>query len=303
MRYGVIILITMLLAGCAPSLLINGDSGSAVRVMELRHADLGSYQAPKHLRYGFTLQNTENRVLETAEFWTYAPVKQTASQRLVRVSSSEPFELIEDPLGNQILHFTFKNIPPFAAKIVTIQADLFMADAGPATPLPGPDRFLAAETYVEAGNPKIVQLAARLRGQSSIDSARAIHDWVAENIRSQTYIPDDRGALYALEHRLGDCTEFMYLFMALGRANGIPARGVGGYVLPGDAVLDPIDYHNWAEFYVDGAWQIADAQKRSFVRDQAKYVAMRIIAGGTDSPLRNTHRFNYSGAGLKVSMN
>lgn len=43
----------------------------------------------------------------------------------------------------------------------------------------------------------------------------------------------------------------MYLSMALARANGIPARGIAGYVYGGNAVLHPEDNHNWAEFYLD----------------------------------------------------
>ena len=44
------------------------------------------------------------------------------------------------------------------------------------------------------------------------------------------YIKNDRGALYALKTKEGDCTEFMHLFVALCRANKIPARCIGGYV-------------------------------------------------------------------------
>src|SRR5437868_14904954 len=117
------------------------------------------------------------------------------------------------------------------------------------------------------------------------------------NVKTQTYIPKDRGALYALTERTGDCTEFAYLLTALSRADDIPARPIGGYVFKGNAVVKAVDYHNWMEFFVDGYWQIADAQRQVFMQSESDYVAMRIIAADPKSPLGNSHRYNYAGAG------
>ncbi len=68
---------------------------------------------------------------------------------------------------------------------------------------------------------------------------------MAGNIQYAGYTKDDRGALYALKKRKGDCTEYMYLLTALARANGVPTRGIGGYVYAKDAVLRPMDHTPW----------------------------------------------------------
>ena len=96
----------------------------------------------------------------------------------------------------------------------------------------------------------------------------------------------------------------MYLFVALCRAAGIPARGVGGYVHAQNAILRPADYHNWAEFYVDGVWYLADPQRHVFLQNQSHYLVMRVIgAVSDDHPMRHYRRFRYAGEGLKVKMN
>jgi transglutaminase-like putative cysteine protease len=261
------------------------------------------YPVLRHIRYGFTLRNTSADLLSKADFWAYAPVSQTSSQRILRLTASYPYRLIEDDLGNQILHFEFKDFPPYGSKVVTIQAELGMSDKANPLRLKKADRFLAPQPYIESAAEQVVALAQSLRKDSDLETAKNAYDWLVGNVTSEFYIPDDRGALYALENKTGDCTEFAYLFAALGRANKIPTRAVGGYVVNENAILKAVDYHNWAEFHQGGAWHVADAQKRAYMQNQGAYVAMRIIGPEKENPLGNSHRFHYSGAGLAVTMN
>jgi transglutaminase-like putative cysteine protease len=106
-----------------------------------------------------------------------------------------------------------------------------------------------------------------------------------------------------LKNRTGDCTEFMDLFAALSRANGIPARRIGGYVCRESGVVGPDDYHNWAEFYDGAAWRIADPQRKVFMEGPSRYVAIEIIAESPKNPMGTYHRVRVSGDGLKVKMN
>lgn len=284
------------LAGCAMPQGSAGHGGPAAS------AD-PRYPVLRHVRYGFTVRNTSAELLSKADFWAYAPVSQTSTQRILRLTASYPYRLLEDDLGNQILHFEFKDLPPYGSKVVTIQAELGMSNQPNPLRLRKAERFLAPQPYIESGAEEIVALAQSLRKESELDTAKNTYDWLVGNVRSELYIPDDRGALYALANKTGDCTEFAYLFSALGRANKIATRAVGGYVVNENAILKAVDYHNWAEFYHDGAWHLADAQKRAYMQNQAAYVAMRIIDPDTKNPLGNSHRFYYSNPGLSVTMN
>lgn len=262
-----------------------------------------TYPIPRHIEYSFTLQNKTNRLVKQAEFWTYAPVKQTATQTCVKLKTSHPYQLISDDLGNQILHFTFHDLPPYATKIITIKADLMLSDTPNRLSIEDLSTYLEAEKYCESNDPEVTRLAARLKAPKSEKTAESIFRWVAGNVQYTGYLKNARGALYALRNKKGDCTEFMYLFAALCRANNIAARGIGGYVSNENAILKPNDYHNWVEFHDEGIWEIADPQKRIFMQYPSQYIAMRVIGESPMNPMGDYQRFRFAGDGLKVKMN
>lgn len=265
-------------------------------------ASSAGYAMPKQIRYSFVVRNTTGNVIPQAQLWTYAPVPQTSFQRVEQVTASHPFTTSRDTLGNEILAFQWINLPPYATRVVHITADLYMAHSAHPMMEPAPERFLRAESYIEANDNAITEAAQRLRRETSLASSRASYEWVSRYVVSAPYVPEDRGALYALKNRQGDCTELAYLLTALNRANHIPARAMGGYVFQGNAVVKASDYHNWTEFYHAGAWHLADAQKKNFMHNQIDYVAFRMIAADNGGPLQNAHRLRYAGEGLAVVM-
>lgn len=283
-----------LLAGCAG----NPSSPSST---QSTWGD-GNYRVPKQIRYSFTVSNNTGKLLEKAQFWTYLPVPQTSHQKVKKIVANYPYQEKSDELGNNTIHFEFKDIPPYGARIVSITVDLLMSDRPIAMTVGDRTRFTSREPYIESGDSSIVALAAQLHDDSVAVMAQKDYEWVATNMTSEGYIAEDRGAAYAIEKRKGDCTEFSYLLTALYRAQQIPARAVGGYVVSGNGVMKAMDYHNWTEFFLNGAWQIADAQKGAFVEKQTDYVAMRLIATGGAAAVAS-QRFSYAGDGLKVEMN
>ena len=261
------------------------------------------YSIPKQIHFSFTLQNTSARIIKKAEFWTYAPVKQTATQKCVQVKSSHPYQLVTDDLGNQLLHFTFNDLPPYAAKIISIKTDLLLSKYTRPLPENQLQRYLGPEKYIESDDADINRLAQKLKASESVKTAQNIYRWVADNVRYAGYVKNTRGARYALTHKKGDCTEFANLFVALCRADRIPARIIGGYVLKNSAVVKPASYHNWAEFYLDGVWNAVDPQNMVFMQNRSDYIAMRIISATAETSLPAVNRFGSKGEGLKVSMN
>jgi len=274
----------------------------AVLILLRSHIPEPVYTVPRHIQYSFTLQNRTNRLVKEAEFWTYAPVKQTATQQCMNVEASHPFQVISDDLGNQILHFSFRNLPPYATKIVTIKAELLLSDTPNHVSVKDLRAYLQPEKHCESDNPEISGLAKKLKAPEPDKTAENIFRWVAGNVQYSGYLRNARGALYALRSKKGDCTEFMYLFAALCRANEIPARAIGGYVCNENAVLKPNAYHNWVEFYDDGIWSIADPQRKIFMQNQSHYIAMQVISESPKNPMGNYHRFRFAGEGLKVKM-
>jgi len=101
-----------------------------------------------------------------------------------------------------------------------------------------------------------VQLA---EGRAPCDAARAISDWVRDNV---AYVPGSTGvqtsAQEAWELRKGVCQDIAHLTTGLLRAVGIPTRYVSGYLHPkrdaeiGETVAG--QSHAWVEWWC-GGWE------------------------------------------------
>ncbi len=266
-----------------------------------------TFEGSRVLQYSFTISNPTGKPESGVEFSTYVPARNTSMQGVATISTEHPFQEQVDELGNTILNFTLPQLAPYGSKILTIRAVLPVSETPLKQKLVEPARFLSPEPYIESEHPDLKGLAATIRAQVSEDNpqalAQAAYSWVAANLKSEQYLPDDRGALWAYQNRRGDCTEFMYLYVALTRLLGIPARGVSGYVVEGSQILHPADFHNWAEIYLNGAWQVVDPQRQVFLQKQADYIAMRIIQPPDRSLLAASHRYRLVQPNLTAIMN
>lgn len=255
------------------------------------------------LKYDFTVSNTTPRAINGVKLMAGTPIPTTSTQYCKKNNINQPSEIIKDDAGNThfVLHWDL--IPPYTTKVVSITSEVAVRERSRrSAPSPLPV-YLAPEPFIESDHALIKETARSLKAKNVRKTARGIFDWVVENIRYAGYVKNNRGALYALKHRKGDCTEFATLFVALCRANGVPARYLGGFVSSKSAVLTLGDYHNWAEFYYDGRWHLADPQRKIFMNDQANevYIAYKIIrpSEGIEDALLT----NIKGTGLKVRAN
>ncbi len=112
--------------------------------------------------------------------------------------------------------------------------------------------YLRSTPGIEVRNQRIQQIAKELsEGEpTGWQLARKTFDWIRENLEYEA--GGLKGALWAAQFGKGDCEEYTSLFIALCRANGIPARAVW---VPG---------HCYPEFYLEdrsgkGHWFPCDA--------------------------------------------
>lgn len=254
----------------------------------------------KTIRYSFTLSNPTNELIRNVTLVVLAPVKSGANHVTSDIQANLPFELDQDALGNQTLRFVFKELEPYSQKVISVSADVTLFDAPLSFDLVDKTRFLKEEPYINVSHPKIQHRADSLAG--SDDVSLSTYSWVADHIQYSGYRKDNLGALYALEQGKGDCTEYMFLYMALMRANGIPVRGVAGFTTGDDSRFLARDYHNWAEVYLDGAWYIVDPQRKRYFQHQDGYVATRILDGGNGNN-DEIQRFQINDKRIRVMMN
>lgn len=258
------------------------------------------------LRYAFTLENTTAQPVRGVRFQVAAPVSQTATQQCRGIQCSRKFRLTRDRLGNHTLQFADLDFAPHAIHVICVTASLQIFDV-PRRYLPAESAvYLSSDRFISSRHPEIRRLAARLRGRRRSDTAAAIFAWVSGSIRCAGYRGDRCGALFTLQHRRGDCTDQADLFTALCRACRIPARCLAGYICPQSVFLDPRAYHNWAEFFEDGRWRLADPQRGVFRGRPSLYIAMRIAGSApcrTAGGLSGFRRYAVSSPVIAVRMN
>jgi transglutaminase-like putative cysteine protease len=125
-------------------------------------------------------------------------------------------------------------------------------------------RYLQPEKYWEADDPKIRELAKKLK------TPEKIYDYVVSTLKY------DFNRISGKQERLGAlraynnpdsavCLEFTDLFIALSRAAGIPARELNGYAYTENAKQRPLSLvqdilHAWPEYYDDEkkTWVMVD---------------------------------------------
>lgn len=250
----------------------------------------------RSLRFTLTIENPTAQTLVNQRIWLYMPANYTATQHLDVLNIEVPHLVTADALGNTIIELPFDHFAAYATRIVNISMQVRMLNEPEVQPLRMPDTFLAHELFIEVNDPEIQALARELRRDTALATTRVIYDWVRMNLRYAGYIADDLGARYALQNLRGDCTEYAYLAVALARANGVPARVMGGYVVDHDATPRSGEYHNWAEVYVDGTWRLLDAQKENFLAKAEQYVAFRIVSSQIENAVGTAHRFRVKGS-------
>ncbi len=267
-------------------------AANGLPVQALAHDDT----VVRRLRMTATFTNPRSEPLSDQKFWCYLPASAPAFQQLVDVKASMSFKVLDDVWGHRVLALSFDHFAAYAQKVVAVTVETALSVEPTQQTLHDPSAWLSSERFIESDNGLIRAAAARLRRETLAETGQAIYEWVSTNIAYAGYVADDLGALYALQNRQGDCTEYADLVVALSRANGIPARMVGGYVVNRDSGLDPRDYHNWAEVHLAGMWQVVDAQRRLWLAPRSQYIVFRIYRDAVSSPLENAHRHRTLGA-------
>lgn len=229
------------------------------------------------VKYGFSVTNPSGRQITDVSVSVRAPLSVDGVQRLVHVGASAPFVLETTGDGQQQMRFTFAQLPPYSIKDVWVTAEVELNAPRAQRGSPDGAAFLGESRFVQVRDARIATQVEALKTDDTKTSLLNAHAWIIENVADLGYVKEDRGATYALTERKGDCTEQAYLFMAMSRALGVPARGVAGFVQANDGVVFARDYHNWVEVLIDGVWRAVDPLREKFMVEEASYVALAFL--------------------------
>lgn len=117
---------------------------------------------------------------------------------------------------------------------------------------------MAPEPRYSSDNEKFIRQSKALTRslRDTEQRVRALLLFVSEHLRPGTELTS-LTAHEILQKARGDCTEYAQLFVALARANGVPAREISGLVYLGDK-QQRFGGHTWAEVVINGRWQAVD---------------------------------------------
>jgi transglutaminase-like putative cysteine protease len=263
-----------------------------------------------------TLTNAGPGAAKPLKLWV-ALIRTLEPYQEVLASVIEPsdYEVVEDEYGNQYAQFEFSDVA--AGQSVQASLTYHVQVRELSYELSGcrgetPEAFLEAETYVEVGDPTVRDLAAQLtQGQANAcQILETLYDYVGDNITYSSYEASDHGAVWALDHGSGDCTEFTDVLLALSRAAGFPARFLEGVTYREGRGSEPGQIkHDWLEAYLPGiGWVPLDPTWGRFRDRRDKYFAhmspdhIVVTVGRNPSMLRGYHYFYYNWSGKDVDV-
>lgn len=247
-------------------------------------------------------------VTDSAKQIVYLPKFQTINPYQTIISeniSPKNYELISDNNGNKYLKYTLGNLKvnetrffdlEYTIKLNHVKYNLTNC-AGPTI-----NEYKNPETYLESDNQKIIN-QTNLISKNSLNQceiSKAIYNWVGDNITYPQYFPESHGALWTLENKQGDCTDFSDLTIALNRAAGIPATFLEGLAYTSDQETDPGKIkHDWLEVYLPSAgWVPEDPTWGRYPSNRDKYFANipadhAILTRGRNLEILNNYYFYY----------
>jgi len=107
--------------------------------------------------------------------------------------------------------------------------------------------FLIDERYIEKSNPLIRQIASQVKAEDEIDTIKNTLFYLRDNFKYRADpSPGGGGATKLVDLKVGDCSEFTDLFVALCRSNEIPSRAVRGVM----SYKNIPSKHAWAEVHL-----------------------------------------------------
>jgi hypothetical protein len=228
--------------------------------------------APKwRLRYSFRVSNPTNNPIGNFSAFIALPTTIYPQQIVKNLTiKAKEHKLATDVEGNHWARIEIKKIPPNAAKelgysalienkALTIARNLADNVSSRSYREEFYRKYLQSEPHIESDHPKIIALTEKISFRNPVNFAKeavkSINRYLTYQIQEQ-----EHGTAYAVTNRVGDCTEFAALFVAMCRAVGIPARTAAGFTFN-----QQWERHATAEFMVAGRWIPIDptGQKQS----------------------------------------
>jgi len=176
----------------------------------------------------------------------------------------QPTNFVTDRWGQKFAHFHFKNIsaqkflkPTMKLKVKNFQTEyvIFPEKVGTLDQIPNEikEKYLVDGLKYDINHPLIREGVKQAVGDEKHPfwMMRKIFDYICDKIDYNLKpLGGWNPAPTVLKRGTGSCSEYTFIFIALCRASGLPARYAGSIVVRSeDKGIDDV-YHRWAEVYL-----------------------------------------------------
>ena len=211
------------------------------------------------------IRNYGPGTVTTADVYLAKPKDRDNQHLLTDVEFSlEPTGIIEDQWGQKVAHFHFDDLGPteFRTVSMTVQANLYANNyfiyperVGQLDEIPEDIRelYLVDNTKFSFGS-SVIQSAVDKAVSDETNPywiARRIFNYVIEHMEYEL-AGGWNIAPTVLERGNGSCSEYSFVYIAMCRAAGLPARYVGSIAIRGDDASYDEVFHRWVEVYLPG---------------------------------------------------
>ena len=130
-------------------------------------------------------------------------------------------------------------------------------------------KYLQPEHLIESNDSMIINIAKKIKGNSREEIVQKIYEYVQDHINYKPII-GALGAKRTLTEKVGKCTEYTAVMVALCRAKGIPARRPGRWQSPMSAVTK--------DTFINSIYPLL-RRKESIAHIKAGRIKVRFITG------------------------
>ncbi len=237
------------------------------RIYQLRIEDDAPFVRSdvKHQTLEFTHQvrNFGPDTVKTLDVYLAVPENRD-TQDLLGEPAFEPApkDFRSDQWGQKVAHFVFENLGPAEFATVTMTADVdlyktryfvFPEKVGTLEDIPGEirDRYLVDDTKFSITDPVIQNGVKEAVGDDTNPYwiARKIFEYLIDKLEYER-VGGWNIAPTVLARGNGSCSEYSFVYIAMCRAAGLPARYVGAVTVRGDDASYDNVFHRWVEVYL-----------------------------------------------------
>ena len=217
----------------------------------------------------------------------------------------EPNEILTDKWGQKVAHFRFTDLAPTqfttvtmlaSAKLYQVQYFVFPDKVGALDDIPRDilDKYLVDDAKFSLKSSVIQKAVKEAVGDETNPYwiGRKIYNYVIEHIEYEL-AGGWNIAPTVLERGNGSCSEYSFVYIAMCRAAGLPARYVGSIVIRGDDASWDDVFHRWVEIYLpnygwlpvdpsrgDSEWPSARGNSFGFLNN--RFLITTVGGGGSE---------------------